>query len=123
MSTDRVPLPGELPSEWRELGDQLGGVGALVDPRKLIEVLTQQLENGLKAQENAVLSLQEAAKVSGYSAEHLRKLVGKSIPNAGRKHAPKVRAGDLPRKPRRNSATLYDASADAARLMSRGKGA
>ena len=124
MSADRIPVASERPREWRELGDQLSGIGAQVDPRKLIELLASQLEESLKAEENSVLTLQEAAKASGMSADHLRHLVSSGkLPQAGKRGSPRIRRGDLPRKPGRQTATTYDPTADAIRLMSGGKSA
>lgn len=44
-------------------------------------------------------TLAEASEQSGYSVDHLARLVrdGK-IPNAGRPHVPRIRRGDLPRR-------------------------
>jgi hypothetical protein len=45
------------------------------------------------------LTLSEASAISGYSAEHLGRLIRKgSIPNAGRENAPRIRLRDLPVK-------------------------
>jgi hypothetical protein len=45
------------------------------------------------------LTLTEAAHRSGYSREHLGRLVATgTIPNAGRPNAPRIRVADLPRK-------------------------
>ena len=42
----------------------------------------------------------EAVAASGYSADHLRSLVATgAIQNAGRRGSPRIRQGDLPRKP------------------------
>jgi len=50
--------------------------------------------------ENTPLNLQQGAVESGYSADHLGRLVKDgAIPNAGRQKAPKVLRKDLPRKP------------------------
>ena len=46
------------------------------------------------------LTLEEAAAESGYSADHLGRLLrDKKIPNAGRTHVPRIFRRDLPRKP------------------------
>lgn len=70
-----------------------------------------------------VLTLSEAALVSGYSADHLRHLVADgTIANQGRKGAPRVRRGDLPARPAAGkgsaatSSGSYDLDADVARL-------
>lgn len=45
------------------------------------------------------MTLTQAAEVSGYSDDHLGRLVKDGIiPNAGRPGAPRIRRGSLPRK-------------------------
>ena len=47
-----------------------------------------------------VLTLQEASTASGFSVSQLSRLVEQGqLDNAGRKGAPRLRRGDLPRKP------------------------
>lgn len=94
-----------------------------------LEDRAAELEALLHEEENALLSLAEAAGVTGYSTDHLGRLVRQGrLPNAGTKHRPRIRHGDLPRRPRRQpiagaSADLYDPTADARSLASRRKGA
>lgn len=59
-----------------------------------------ELDAALAAESAVLLSLSEAARVTGYSADHFSPLirVGK-LQNYGRKHAPRVRLAELPRKP------------------------
>jgi hypothetical protein len=73
------------------------------------------------------LSLREAAAASGYSEDHLARLVRQErIPNAGRRGAPRIRRGDLPRRPMTRVAPAtgdaYDVVADARKLASRRRG-
>lgn len=85
--------------------------------------VAEQLERGLRAWEDERLTIKDAAAESGYSAEHLRRLVrsGKLDVqrNAGRKSRVKVRRGDLPAKPSgrkevaENQASTYDPEEDA----------
>lgn len=69
------------------------------------------------------LTLTEAADRSGYSPGHLGRLVSQgTIPNAGRLHAPRVRAVDLPKRaknPARGKSRSYDPIADARSLRAR----
>jgi hypothetical protein len=63
------------------------------------ERAAEELDAALDAQQNARLTLREAAEESGFSADHLGRLVREGrIPNAGRPHAPRVRRSDLPRR-------------------------
>jgi hypothetical protein len=74
----------------------------------------------LNTQDDVLLTIGEAAALSGYSQDHLRKLIrARRIQNAGRPGKPLVRLADLPRKPREvvsPSPQPYDAHADACRL-------
>jgi hypothetical protein len=59
-----------------------------------------QLEQILRHNGLEVLSLEQAAAESGYSVDHLSRLIRQGrIENAGRKNAPGVARSDLPRKP------------------------
>ena len=52
------------------------------------------------ARDNAPLNLQQASKESGYTPDHLGRLVkAGEIPNAGRANAPRILRKNLPRKP------------------------
>jgi hypothetical protein len=59
-----------------------------------------ELEAALRQQEVEELSLSAAARESGYTRDHLSRLIREGkIPNAGRRNAPRIRRADLPRKP------------------------
>jgi len=77
---------------------------ALVVGAESCDAMLAELGAALEA-----LSLPQAASESGYSADHLARevRVGR-IPNAGRRGAPRIRRGDLPRKPGR----IQDAFSD-----------
>lgn len=85
--------------------------------------LAGELREALAAAEGEVLTLSEAAAESGYGVDHLRHLVAAGeLPNAGRKGAPRIRRGDLPRKAgkrgaRRALVGTYDPNADALQLV------
>jgi hypothetical protein len=91
-----------------------------------IDVLVAELELVLQAGEDRPLTLQAAAVESGYSADHLARLVRQGkVANVGRKFAPRVRRGDLPKRARRDNdvagggETGYDPTADARSLRER----
>src|SRR5438128_326539 len=74
------------------------------------EILDDLVEIASGSQ-NELLNLREAARQSGYSADHLgRKLKSGEIPNAGRPGAPRIRLRDLPRKATRLRADSHDAT-------------
>lgn len=83
-------------------------------------VCAMELEAQARSEAEQLLTLREAELRSGYSAEHIRHLVrDKKLCNYGRKGAPRVRAGDLPRKPPRARGSAYDPAADALSLVHR----
>ncbi len=58
-----------------------------------------ELDQVLSTCEDELLNLKQAESASGYSADHLGRLVREGkIPNAGRTNAPKIRRRDLPGK-------------------------
>src|SRR5687768_16361661 len=90
---------------------------------KAWEKAADELEHSLRNRGEGALTLSEAAKVSGYSTDHLGRLVRKKrVQNVGRKSAPRIRRADLPQKPGRVASTTpskYDPVADARSLLSR----
>ena len=64
------------------------------------ERCAQRLEDLLRSEAEQLLTLPEAARLSGYSADHLGRLVREgTIPNAGRPGSPRIARGDVPVKP------------------------
>lgn len=114
-------------ARWLERRDDLHRLGALVDGAKLVNEMLADLDSFLTREANELITLGEAAQVTGYSRDHLERLVRSgAIPNAGRPGAPRVRRIDLPRRPARSLATgidvAYDPVADARALRGRRKG-
>ena len=87
-----------LPTDWRKRAKALRRYGGDT-PATAIERCADDLEATLVERDETTFSLVEAARESGYSADHLGRLVrdGK-IPNAGRPGAPRIALKDLPRK-------------------------
>lgn len=95
----------ELAKTWRLLAVQQRSLGA--DPQaRTLEFCADQLEATLQQHDDELLTLQRAADESGYSMDHLGRILrdGK-LPNAGRKAKPLIRRIDLPVKSRRRKAT------------------
>lgn len=89
----------ELLSRWRTRRDEFDRVKALVDGAVICDTILVDLKELVLASDEELLSLREAAKESGYSADHLgRQIRAGMIPNAGRRHSPRIRRSDLPRK-------------------------
>ena len=87
-----------LPADWRERAKALRRYGGET-PAVAIERCADDLEATIRERDETTLSLVEAARESGYSRDHLGRLVrdGK-IPNAGRPNAPRIARRHLPRK-------------------------
>ena len=94
---DRPTVEG-LPADWRQQAKSLRRYGGET-PATAIERCADDLDATLRERDETTLSLVEAARESGYSREHLGRLVrdGK-IPNAGRPNAPRIARIHLPRK-------------------------
>ena len=88
-----------LADRWREDAATLRAYGK-EDAAKAAELHAEQLLEAVREAQDVALTLTEASNESGYSKRRLRELVAEgAIPNAGRKNAPRIRRGDLPRKP------------------------
>ena len=89
-----------LAEQWRTEAETLRKRGATAQA-VVLESCADEMERALRERDNELLNLMEAAQLSGYSSEHLGRMVrdGK-IPNAGRPGAPRIRLGDIPRKAR-----------------------
>lgn len=113
--------PFELPSLWRARAERLREYAPAA--ATAFQEAAAELEQGLQAEANEVLTLRQASEYCGYSRDHLRRLVREGrLTNMGRKHAPRVRRGDLPRRPGRFDeplATGYDPVADARQVAAR----
>lgn len=93
----------QLPRLLRLRAEPLTGYLA---PAELVwEEAARLVETAIEALENELLDLPEAAEESGYTTSHIRRLLGLEagykaiLPNAGTKKQPRIRRGDLPRKP------------------------
>ena len=97
-----------------------GQVDAVALAREIVSSLRTIRETSL----DEPLSLTEAAKRAGYSADHIGRLVREGkVPNVGRKNAPRVRARNLVAqlKPKlaAPSGKAYDPDTDARSLRVR----
>jgi len=63
------------------------------------------VERHVQAQQDALVNLSDAARLSGYSPDTIRRHIEKGrIENHGGSHRPRIRRGDLPRKAGQGSA-------------------
>ena len=89
-----------LAASWREEAATLERRYHDERAARIFRLLATELEHVVDQLDGELLRLSDAAAESGYSADHLRHLVADgTIPNAGRKGAPRIRRKDLPAKP------------------------
>ena len=108
----------ELIAWWTTQRTILHRTRALVDGARLVDAFLTDIAELARTEGTIALTLEEASARSGYSAEHLARLVRQGvIPNAGRKGAPRVRAADVPyRKFAVTRKCSYDVDTDARTL-------
>ncbi len=98
MNRTSQPSIKKLPAAWRRQAKTLRRYGgnALATA---IERCADELEGTIQERDETTLTLTDAARESGYTREHLGRLVrdGK-IPNAGRPNAPRIARRHLPIK-------------------------
>ena len=68
------------------------------------EKCANRVEQAFNEEDNVLLNLQQASEESGYSADHLGRLVREGkIPNEGRSGAPRIARRNLPAKSHRTA--------------------
>jgi hypothetical protein len=89
----------ELITRWREEAGVLKTRYADERAAKLFQVCADELEQALRVTGDELLTLTQAARISGYSPDYLGRLIREgTVPNAGRPKAPKIRRSELPMK-------------------------
>ena len=87
-----------LIQRWRGKADSIRAYSP--DLAKVLEAVADELEQFDREYQAEQLTLAQASGESGYSADHLSRLVSEGrIENAGKAGSPRIRRGDLPRKP------------------------
>ena len=104
----------ELPGAWRSRAVELELYSA--PAAEAFRTAAGELDAALRETANAELTLEEAAVDSGYSKRRLREMIASgTLPNVGRRGAPRLRRGSLPRKPRSDDG--FDAGAEAREIL------
>lgn len=88
---------GERVTAWRADAAVLRRRGC-ADKAELLEACAAELEHDLtvRATEEALLTVEEAARETGYSASGIRKQLERgAVPNRGAPYQPRIRRGDL----------------------------
>lgn len=104
----------ELVDRWEAKRAEWARLHAQVDGAALAGEVLRDLAELEEAE--PVLSLAEAARRTGYSPDHLSRLVREgALPNHGRKGAPRVKLSECPAKPalRKVPGYPYNPTADA----------
>jgi hypothetical protein len=105
---------------WENRRAEYARLNAQVNAEVLTREFLQDLEAVQAASREITLTLSEASRRSGYHRDTLARLIRDGrIPNAGRKHAPRIRCADLPRRPKSSAVTSghYDAARDARAIL------
>ena len=90
--------PQELSVKWRGHVETLRTFGA-TSQAQAVEQCAAELERALALNDDELLTRSQAAAFSGYSADHLGRLMRQgSLRNMGKTRAPLFRRKDLPRK-------------------------
>lgn len=90
----------DLAARWREEARTLRERYGLEQLAQLCETHAHELAHVVTEAAGEELTLAQASAASGYSERRLRELVTEGrLHNVGRKHAPRFRRADLPRKP------------------------
>ena len=90
--------PAQLPLYWNVFAELLRPFAPEV--ARAFETAATHLEDALQQSNNEPLTLVQAGRESGYSRDHLGRLVRAGrLPNAGSPNAPRIRRCDLPIKP------------------------
>jgi hypothetical protein len=91
--------PEEFTAKWGSEADAMDHRGALVNGAALLHEVLSDFDAVIRGHGEESLTLVEASRQSGYSADYLGSLVRQGrIPNAGRQSAPRIRRRDLPLK-------------------------
>lgn len=111
------PVGNELVERWRTRREEWSKLGAFVDGAAVAEEILADIAALIEYQTHLPVDVVTASQVSGYSADHLRRLISQGkLRNAGRKGAPKLFLADLPKRPQRvapSQGNSYDPATDA----------
>ncbi len=84
----------------------------------VLRLHASELQEAIRRDEADLLTLAQAAQLSGYTADHLRHLIADgTIHQAGRKGSPRIKRGDLPMKAGGRAASGFDPDAEAEKIL------
>jgi hypothetical protein len=111
----------EIIQRWTDRQAEWSKLGANVNGAALAAEVVADLEKIAASNGDAELTLTDASTLSGYSTDHLSRLIREGkLENRGRKGAPRIRRADLPLRPKGGIATArnngYNPDTDARSL-------
>jgi hypothetical protein len=110
----------EIIARWSAREAEWSRLGASVNGSALAAEVIADLEKIAASDGGDELTLTAASTLSGYSTDHLSRLIREgSIPNAGKKGSPRIRRADLPIRPKgiaKVNGIAYNALTDARSL-------
>lgn len=113
----------EFRSRWSTRLDECARLGSLFDGERVCREVLADFDAVVEAEDQRLLPLADAAEMSGYSRDHLRRLHREGALRGERRGRRLLfRAVDLPKKAkseRLRSSGPYDPVADAKRLLAR----
>jgi hypothetical protein len=90
----------QLLAKWEARHDEWRRLHVQVDGAALADEILSDLHQVTRSRALEAVTLKEASALSGYSVDHLQRLVATGqLENVGRKGRPRIRRGDLPSKP------------------------
>jgi hypothetical protein len=114
----------KLLERWESRRHEWLRLGSLVSGAAIAEEVLVDLQSLISMESTRQLTIAEAAELSGYSVDHLRRLISEcKLRNVGRKGAPRLLLSELPTRPTRkvdsSAKRTYDPSTDARSLRVR----
>lgn len=109
----------EMQTRWLNRREIFSSSGACVDGVRIIDQFFGDLASVEEIESDRILTLREAAARTGYSVDHLARLIRQGkLSNAGRHKAPRIRVGDLPQRRQfaRKRSSAYSVVTDAQAL-------
>jgi len=103
--------PFELLEQWKEqaaLLDDVAGAAQAATFRRC----ARELAAALEADQNEALTLDQAERESGFNKDSLSRMMKRgAFPNVGEEYKPRIRRGDLPKKPARRKPAARELTA------------
>lgn len=94
-------------ARWLARRDELHRLRATVDAAALIDDILGEVNELCESESAAPVTLAEASKLGGYSIDHLQRLVSHAtLPNVGKKGAPRIPRSAVPIKAGHASGSL-----------------